>query len=92
MTACIRDLSPTRLLHSFEPADKVLLKTFMTASPESQLEEKCTEPWGVLLTTPAMVKLAGGRPWIHHTRVKKAPEEQWTTEPQGDLKVIFLKQ
>ena len=25
--ACIRDLSPTGLLHSFEPADKVLLKT-----------------------------------------------------------------
>ena len=64
----------------------MLLKTWMTASP---LEEKWTEPWDVLLTIPTVVKLAGIKPWIHHTRVKKAPEEQWTTEPQEDLKVIF---
>ena len=35
--ACIRGLFPTGLLYSFELAD-VLLKTWMTASPESQLE------------------------------------------------------
>ena len=81
--ACIRDLSPTGLLHSFEPADKVLLKIWTTASPESQLE-KWTGLWDVLLTTPAMVKRAEIKPWTHHTRVKKALEE--------DLKVIFRKQ
>ena len=30
--ASIRDLSPTGLLHSFEPADKMLLKIWVTAS------------------------------------------------------------
>ena len=37
---CIRDLSPTGSVHSFEPGDKVLLKTWKTGSLESQLEEK----------------------------------------------------
>ena len=50
---CIRDLFPTGLLHSFEPGDKVLLKTWRTGSPESHLEEKPTGRWDVLL----MVKL-----------------------------------
>ena len=90
--ASIRDLSPTGVLHSFGPGDKVLLKTWTTASPESQLEQKWTEPWDIFLTTPTVVKLAGIKPWSHHIRVKKAQEEQWTTEPQEDFKVIFLKQ
>ena len=81
--ACIRDLSPTGLLHSFEPADKVLLKIWVTASPESQLGERWTGPWDILLTTPTIVKLAEIKPWTHHTRIKKALEE--------DLKVIFRK-
>ena len=46
--AGVRDLSPTGSLHSFEPGDKVLLKTWKTGSPESQLEEKWTGPWDVL--------------------------------------------
>ena len=50
--ACIRDFSPTGVLHSFEPADKVLFKIWVTASPESQLREKWTGPGDVLLTTP----------------------------------------
>ena len=86
--ACIRGLFPTGLLYSFELAD-VLLKTWMTASP---LEEKWTEPWDVLLTTPTMIKLAEIKPWIHHTRLKRSPEEQLTCEPQENLKVIFQKQ
>ena len=47
----IRDLSPTGLLHSFEPGNKVLFKTWKIGFPESQLEQKWTEPWDVLLTT-----------------------------------------
>ena len=82
--ACIRDLSPTGLLRSFEPAHKVLLKTWMTASPQNQLGGKLTGLRDLLLATPAMVKLAGIKPWTHHTRIKKALEE--------DLKVIFQKQ
>ena len=65
------------------------LKCWKTGSPESQLEEKWTGPWDILLTTPI---LAGIKPWINHTIVKKALEEQWTTKPQGNLKVIFWKQ
>ena len=88
--AFIRDIYPIGSLHSFEPGDEVLLKTQMTASPESQLEGKWTEPWDILFTTPTkLVKLAEIKPWIHHTRVKKTPEEQQTTEPQEDLKVVF---
>ena len=82
--AHIRDFSPTGFLHFFEPADKVLLKICVTTSPESQLGEKWTGPWDILLTTNTMVKLAEIKPWTHHTRIKKALEE--------DLKVIFRKQ
>ena len=49
--AYIRDLFPTGVLHSFEPGDKVLFKTWKTASPESQPEEMWTDPCDVLLTT-----------------------------------------
>ena len=69
-------LPPKSLLHSFEPRDKVLLKTWKTGSPENQLEEKWIRPWDALLTNPTTVKLAVIKPWIHHTRVKKALEEQ----------------
>ena len=72
--AGIRDLSPQVWLHSCEPGDKVSLKTWKTGSPEGQLEEEWTEPWDVLLTTPTAVTLAEIKSWIHHTRVKKAPE------------------
>ena len=68
------------------------LETWRTGSPESQLEEKRTGLWDILLTTPTVVKVAGIKPWINHTRIKKAQEEQWTTEPQENLKVIFWKQ
>ena len=81
--ACMRDSSPTGVLGSFEPADKVLLKICVTTSPENQLGEKWTGPWDILLTTNTMVKLAEIKPWTHHTRIKKALEE--------DLKVIFRK-
>ena len=40
--SCIGDLSPTGSLHSSEPGDKVILKTWKTGSQESQLEEKWT--------------------------------------------------
>ena len=66
----------------------MLLKTWKTGSPESQLEENWSEPWDVLLTIPTMLKLSGIKPWIHPIRVKDAPKEQWTTETQEDLKVI----
>ena len=55
----------------------------MTETPESQLGEKWTGPWDIT-TTATMVKLAEIKPWTHHTRIKKALEE--------DLKVIFRKQ
>lgn len=83
---CTRDLSVTGPLHPFEARD-VLFMTWKTGSPD-QLEERWTRPWDVLLTTPTALKLAGIRPWAHHTRVKRAPEEEWTVEPKEDLKVV----
>ena len=60
--ARIKDFSPTGLLHSFEPADKVLFNIWMTASPESQLEEKWTGLWDIILTIPTMVRI-GRNKW-----------------------------
>ena len=57
----------------------------------------------VLLTTQSSVKLAGVKPWIHHTRVKAAPlssendptperpREQWVYEALEDLRLLFKK-
>ena len=91
--AYIRDLSPLGSLHSLEPGDEVPLKSWTTAPPESQLEEKRTEPWDILLTTPHHGEVGRDKkPWILHTRVRKSPEAQWTTEPQKALKAIFWKQ
>ena len=80
--ACIGDSSPVGSLHLLEPGGKVLLKAWRAGSPENRLEEKWTGPWDILITTPTVVELAGIKPWIHHTRLKKALEEQWTTKPQ----------
>ena len=53
MTLPVLETSPPQVwLYSFEPAGKVLLKTWKTASPESHLEEKWPGPWDALLTTP----------------------------------------
>ena len=60
--AHIRDFSPTGFLHFFEPADKVLLKICVTTSPESQLGEKWTGLWDIILTIPTMVRI-GRNKW-----------------------------
>lgn len=43
----------------------------------------------MLLTIPIALKLAGVKPWAGHTRVKRAPEEEWTAELKEELKVIL---
>ena len=57
------------------------LETCHTSRP---LPPRWKDPYTVVLTTPAAVKVAGIAPWIHHTRAKKAyhtdPEDtEWTT-------------
>ena len=92
-------------LHPFQPGDQVLLKTWKAQGPEQQLSEQWTGPYDVLLTTHSSLKLMGIKPWIHHTRVKRAPpkgdvdppaaaeaeRESWTCTPEEGLKFLFRK-
>jgi hypothetical protein len=34
-------------------------------------------PFQVILTTPSALKLAGLKPWIHHTHAKPAQDQEW---------------
>lgn len=72
------------LIPSLEPADKVLLQIWGTASPESQGGGKWAGPGDVLLTTPTVVKLAEIKPWARRAGIQKALEE--------DPKVVFGNQ
>lgn len=54
---------------------------------------KWTGSRGVLLTSPAALKPAGIKPWIHHTRLSEEPgEEKWTAEPKEDFKGVLRRQ
>ncbi|XP_056179188.1 uncharacterized protein LOC130141915 [Falco biarmicus] len=54
-------------------------------------QEKTLEPqweglFQVLLTSFTAIQIKEQNPWIHHTRVKKAPSK-WTSESDGKLKI-----
>ena len=74
-------------VHSFKPGDWVYGKT-ISGHP---LEEKWNGPFQILLTTFTAVKIGEQPDWIHCSRVKKAPEQQWTAEPVGPLKIRIQK-
>ena len=74
---------------SFEHGDKVSLKTWMTASPESQLEEKWTGPWDILLTMPHHGEVGRNKTLDPSHQNKRVPEEQKTAKPQDNMKAIF---
>ena len=63
-------------LHPFQPGEWVYLKTWKTGSPRDQLTPKWNGPHLVILTTHSALKLQGITPWVHHTRMKRAPEPQ----------------
>ena len=81
--------------------ETVLLKAWKEQGPEQQLEKKWRGPYDVLLTTHTSLKLAGVKPWVHHTRVKKCPDNfqpqtsspaKWESKPLEGLKLLFRKQ
>ena len=74
MTLAVLETSPAMgSIHSFEPGDKVLLKTWTTGSRESQLESGLG--LGMYSPTPHLSDTGRNKTWIHHTTVKKAPEQ-----------------
>jgi hypothetical protein len=62
----------------YEPGDLVWVKRH---HPDS-LEPCWQAPYTVILSTPMAVKVAGKRPWIHHTQLKRAftvnSDQCWT--------------
>ena len=100
--ASSRSAYPTEVaLHPFRHGDGVRLKTWREQVPENQLTARGIGPHMVLLTMHSSVKLAGIKPWIHHTRIKAAPPlskgdatperpgEQWVCEPLEDYSKLF---
>ena len=77
-----KSLSLDSPAHPFQPGDWVYLKSWT----EEPLQEKWKGPFQVLLTTYTAVKLDKKGPWIHYSRIKKAPT-LWTAEQQAPLKL-----
>ena len=90
-------------LHPFKAEYWVLLEMWKEQGPEQQLEEKWKEPYDILFTTHASLKLYGVKPWVHHTKVKRLSEtdqpslptaseqipKKWTSHLLGNLKYLF---
>ncbi|CAI5780735.1 Hypothetical predicted protein [Podarcis lilfordi] len=55
-------------IHSFQPGDWVLMKTYHKVPWQPTWEG----PYQVLLTTPTSLKVAEKSAWLHHTRCKPA--------------------
>lgn len=75
-------------VHDIQPGDCVYVKP----PTEKTLEPQWTGPFWVLLTTYTAVKVKGQNPWIHHTRIKKAPAALWKRTPGDEgLKLKFTQ-
>ena len=74
-------------VHDVLPGDYVYVKSLS----DLPLEPKWEGPSQILLTTHTTAKVEGLTPWIHYTRLKKAPTPQWTAEEKGPLKIRIQK-
>jgi hypothetical protein len=78
------ELAPVTLgpLYPWSPGNWVWVKTPIRGSLESQWEG----PYQVILTTPSALKVAGLKPWIHHTHAKLAedPGQEWKSQANLD--------
>jgi len=70
-------------VHNIEPGDYVYIRSLL----DSPLEPKWEGQFQVLLTSHTAVKIKEQTSWIHHTRVKKAPQQQWKITSTGPLKL-----
>ena len=59
-------------VHPYQPGDNVWVKGWK----KEPLAPRWRGPYPVLLSTPAAVKVAGVKPWIHHSRLKRS-EGRW---------------
>ncbi|XP_049649830.1 uncharacterized protein LOC126035343 [Accipiter gentilis] len=73
-----------------ELADREAKQVAKTKSlTEKTLEPQWEGPFQVLLTSFIAIKIKEQNAWIHHTRVKKEPKGQWTSQEKGPLKLKF---
>jgi len=64
-----RSLALDTPVHQYQPGDFMYIRAWNS----KPLQKKWKGPFQVLLTTYTAIKVEGVEPWIHYTRVKKAP-------------------
>ncbi|RMB93099.1 hypothetical protein DUI87_30419 [Hirundo rustica rustica] len=75
-------------VHDVPPGDQVYVKSFA----EKTLEPQWEEPFQVLLIAFTAIKIKEQKAWIHHSRVKKAPEGIWKATPgDNELKLKLTR-
>ncbi|CAI5789450.1 Hypothetical predicted protein [Podarcis lilfordi] len=79
-----QNISLDEKIHSFQPGDWVLTKTYHKVP----LEPTWEGPYQVLRTTPTSLKVAEKLAWLHHTRCKAALPPTDATD-QDDIPTIY---
>ena len=71
-----------------ELGDQVLVKTWQEKGSQSQLSEKWTGPYQVVLVTSTAVKVKGLYAWVHNSRVKPHRRGRQTLRLQNQRTTI----